>query len=103
MNSGSESLGRVSLRIGLVGLTLPGALATLVAIFVERGEQEPYFILDVVLFGLLELIALGCGFVARRTATGKTGMKIATLILLFHGLAGVLYFLLLYRPRPGNP
>ena len=44
------------------------------------------------LFVMLELIALGCGIAARRTATGKAGLVIGLVVLLL----GLVAFALLY-------
>ena len=82
-----ERLGRVSLWISMVGLVLPVLLAMVFAVLLERNilrEPGTYYGLCLLLGGVLELAALGCGLGARRTGAGKTGLfiSLASLLLL---------------------
>jgi hypothetical protein len=57
------------------------------AVLLERNilrEPGTYYGLCLLLGGVLELAALGCGLGARRTAAGKTGLflSLASLLLL---------------------
>ena len=80
----SEMLGRISLWTSITGIVLPVILALaflglagLTDRKVSTKDEEIYFILCVVLSGVLELTSLVCGIVARRTTTGKVGMAIS--------------------------
>ena len=83
-----ERLGRISLWTSLVGLVLPVLVAMVRAVLLERNilrEAGTYLLLG----GVLELAALGCGLGARRTVAGKTGLflSFASLLLLVLVLA----------------
>jgi hypothetical protein len=86
MGNDNISLGKASLWTSIVGIVLPVCLAVLVAIFLNRPVlgQDPgvAYSLCGLLFVMLELIALGCGIAARRTATGKAGLVIGLSALL---------------------
>jgi hypothetical protein len=87
-----ERLGRISLWTSIVGLVLPVLLAMVFAVLLERNilrEPGTYYGLCLLLGGVLELAALGCGLWGRRTAAGKTGLfiSLASLLLLVMVLA----------------
>jgi hypothetical protein len=87
-----ERQGRISLWLSLVGLVLPVLLAMVFAVLLERNilrEPGTYYGLCLLLGGVLELAALGCGLGARRTTAGKTGLflSLAFLVLLVLVLA----------------
>jgi hypothetical protein len=82
-----ERLGSISLWTSIVGLVLPVLLAMVFAVLLERNilrEPGTYYGLCLLLGGVIELAALGCGLGARRTAAGKTGLfiSLASLLLL---------------------
>ena len=82
-----ERLGSISLWTSIVGLVLPVLLAMVFAVLLERNilrEPGTYYGLCLLLGGVLELAALGCGLGARRTVAGKTGLfiSLASLLLL---------------------
>jgi hypothetical protein len=79
----NTTLGKASLVTSIVGVALPASLAILAAVFLNGRpkEQGPSFGLCVLLFVVLELIALGCGVAARRTPTGKAGLVISGILL----------------------
>ncbi len=86
-------MGRISLWTAIVGLVGPILLAlngTLLGIFVRLPEG--YYILCAALMVLLELAALVCGIVGRRTASGKAGIAIAVVAVVL--VATVVTFLL---------
>jgi hypothetical protein len=94
MADGNESLGKTSLWSSIIGVALPGCLAVLVAVFIknEYDRRMPYVICGVI-FGMLELVALGCGLATRRTATGKAGLVISSvLFVLLLILVGLVFF-----------
>jgi hypothetical protein len=75
-----ERLGRISLWTSIVGLLLPVVLMMVFAVLLERNilhEWGKFHGLCLLLGGVLELAALGCGLGARRTAAGKGGLLIA--------------------------
>src|SRR5207245_1379501 len=93
MGNDNSWLGKVSVWSCITGAVLPGGLLALV-LFNERlfplevalGAIGPCYML----FVILELVALGCGIAARRTTTGKVGMVISGLILLYPAVTLVL-------------
>jgi hypothetical protein len=90
MGNDNAWLGKASLVTSIIGIALSAFLAVLVGIFI-RGpkEQGMYFGLCLLLFVILELIALGCGIAARRTSTGKAGLVISGILLLIPVLGAV--------------
>jgi hypothetical protein len=68
----TTSLGKASLWTSILGVVLPIGLAIL-----RPGTGE----LCLLLLMMLELIALGCGIAARRTAAGKGGLVISGILL----------------------
>jgi hypothetical protein len=63
-----------------------GRLAVLVAIFLNNPvlgqDPGPAYGICGILFVIFELITLGCGIAARRTATGRAGLVISSVLLL---------------------
>ena len=83
MGNDNPSLGKASLWSAIIGVGLPGSLAVLVVIFLKTKEEQAVgYAISGLLFGILEMVALGCGIAARRTATGKAGLVISGMILL---------------------
>jgi hypothetical protein len=98
-----ERLGDISLGISIAGLVFPVFLARVFAVLLEwnilRGPGINYA-LCLLLGGVIELAALGCGLGARRTTAGKTGLfiSLASLLLLVLVLAFTVSTLLRRRP-----
>jgi hypothetical protein len=86
MGDDYASVGKASLWCAILGGVLPVRLAILV---------PANALLCGVLFVILELIALGCGIVARRTATGKAGLVISGILVLCF-----LFVALFFAPVP---
>jgi uncharacterized membrane protein len=82
-------LGRVSLWSAILGLILPGCSLAVLSLVMDIHSLE-FFVFAMTISGFLfctfELVALGCGIAARRTAAGKAGLAvvagIAILVLL---------------------
>lgn len=89
-------LGKVSLWAAVVGVVLPVCLVVVVAMLFSHPalgqDAGPAYACCGLLFVMLELIALGCGIAARRTATGKAGLVIGSVVL----PVGLVVFALLY-------
>ena len=96
-------LGKVSLWTAIIGIVLPMCLAVLaIVVFLfltphsrmgPSSDQWEGALASLafcgILFVILELVALGCGIAARRTASGKAGLVISTgvaFLLLLLGL-----------------
>ena len=100
MGNDNSWLGKVSVWSCIIGVVLPGTLLALVLVN-ERllpletvlGAKGPCYIL----FVILELVALGCGIAARHTTTGKVGLVISGLILLYPAVTLVLLVLEILR------
>jgi hypothetical protein len=75
MGNDYASLGKASLWCAIIGVVLPLCLLILFP-----ASASP--ILCGVLLVILELVAVGCGIAARRTATGKSGLVISGILLL---------------------
>lgn len=92
-NAGRDSagLGKASLWLSILGVILPLCLWLLIGeLHQQRGQQiETNFAAFAALFLVLELGALGCGIVARRTPTGKAGLIISAILLLLFPLVSV--------------
>jgi hypothetical protein len=95
----SNDLGKVSLWASITGFVLPAGLSVLTIVvftyFPSRSRQIPEYVgvnltLSIALFALLELIGLGFGIAARRTATGKAGLVISAVLLIL-GVAGIVF------------
>jgi hypothetical protein len=87
MSTDNERQGQISLWTSILGLVLPVLLAMVFAVLLDRGilhEPGTYYGLCLLLSGVLELAALGCGLGARRTVSGKAGLllSLASLLLL---------------------
>ena len=100
-------LGHLSLWTAIAGLVLPillaiGGLAA--ARFLLSLElSEGYILLCWALGFVLELVALGCGIVARRTGTGKAGLIIGSISLLLYVAVYLAVFTIgevRHSPRP---
>lgn len=84
-------LGKVSLWCSILGVILPGCSLVVLAL-VMNIHSLGFFVFGMVisgfLFWTLELVALGCGIAARRTAMGKAGLSIvagiAILVILLY-------------------
>jgi hypothetical protein len=90
MENGNATFGNTSLWTSITGIILPGCLAILVVDFIKIPNERniPYIICGF-LFVILELVAFGCGIAGRRTATGKAGLAISSILLLL----GIVVFL----------
>jgi hypothetical protein len=98
MANDNASLGTASLWTSIIGIVLPGCLAVLVALLFK--PPEPVHGIRTIcwlLFVILELIALGCGIAARRTATGKAGLAISSTCVV------ILLVLVALKLRPDSP
>jgi hypothetical protein len=101
----NASLGKTSLWCSCIGIFLLVSLAVLLLVdilYLERhtrmgmGPPTPAtkaagvtLAIGGVLFVVIELVAFGCGIVARRTAAGKAGLVISGVLLpLVLGLVG---------------
>jgi hypothetical protein len=87
MSTDDERQGRISLWTSILGLVLPVLLAMGFTVLLGQNilrEPGTYYGLCLLLGGVLELAALGCGLGARRTGAGKTGLflSLASLLLL---------------------
>jgi len=88
----SGSLGVISLWCAIAGLLLP--ILFVIGLSLLPGPTPPparIGILCVFLGVLLEITALACGIVARRTAAGKAGLIIA-IISLFLAVLAILFY-----------
>jgi hypothetical protein len=94
MDDDRATLGKASLGTAILGIVLPGCLAVLVAVFIKNEYERriPYVICGL-LFVVLEFVAFGCGIGGKRTATGKAGLIISTVLLLIPIVcAAVIFF-----------
>jgi hypothetical protein len=113
MGSDNATLGKASLWTSIIGIVLPVSLAVLVAVFLKPPNEQQRLeyerlrewanLLCAVLFVILELVALGCGIAARRTATGKIGLIVAVVVLLLFSFAILLKTLPKRKPAPAAP
>jgi hypothetical protein len=78
------SLGKAALWSCITGVVLPGSLLALVLVS-ERVLPLEFQAIAIcgILFVILELVAFGCGIMARRTTPGKVGLVISGLLLLY--------------------
>ena len=74
--------------MAIAGVTLPVLLAQGVRLFAPAQRLSDFFVLCFVLGIVMELVALGCGIVARRTAAGKAGIFTAGALLVLGTLFG---------------
>lgn len=108
MPNDSASLGKASLWTSVIGVVLPVCLVILIATFLQPPKEQERLeserlrqraeTLCGVLFVILELVALGCGIAARRTATAKAGLTISVILLLLCSYVLWEWF----RPRYGG-
>jgi hypothetical protein len=94
--AGPSPLGIVSLSMAIAGLVLPVLLALgSWRIPVAANWTEGFLILCVVLGFVLELAALVCGIIARKSATGMAGAVISAMGLVL----GIVVFLAVFAVR----
>ena len=87
-------IGRISLWLAIGGLVVPIFLALIGALLAEVIHPPvAYFTLCVVLLFLLEFAALVCGVAGRRTTSGKAGVAVSLIWLVFGGCGGMSIFL----------
>lgn len=83
MSDDKAWLGKVSLWSSILGVILPGCSLVVLAL-VMNIHSLGFFVVALVisgfLFWTLELVALGCGIAARRTAKGKAGLAVVASI-----------------------
>lgn len=77
-----SGIGRISLGSAAAGVLLPVLLALGAQLVGPAQRLSDFFTLCFVLGIVLELVALACGIVARRTGSGKAGILIAGLSLM---------------------
>jgi predicted Ser/Thr protein kinase/outer membrane lipoprotein-sorting protein len=80
-------LGHLSLWTAIGGLVLPVVLVLVICLVsstLKRNVSDIYLLLCIILGIVLELIAFGCGIVARRTALGQAGLLTSILSLLLY-------------------
>ena len=85
-----ERQGRLGLWVSILGLALPVLLAMAFTALLERNVLRGpwvYYGLCLLLSGVLQLAALGCGLGALRSRSGKTGLLMSLAFLLLLGLA----------------
>jgi hypothetical protein len=73
----------------IAGLVLPIVLVLIIGLLdsaLKLNVSEAYLVLCGMLGAGLELVALACGIVARRTASGKAGLIIAIISVVLYGL-----------------
>jgi hypothetical protein len=88
-NGANQSgLGKASLWTSISGLVAPLLLAALGSLLTKSQNigDNFYFLWCFALGLVLELVALVCGIVARRTATGKVGLVVSIISLALAGL-----------------
>ena len=86
MGNDHTSAGKASIVTSIIGIILPVCLAFLGLHFVPGGravtkEEVMVVLLCSTLFVILELVALGCAIVGRRTVVGKVGVVISGILL----------------------
>ena len=103
MKNANPWLAKASLWSSIIGLVLPGCFVFFDFAYLQkhmRNEQDlgleiSGYIISGFLFVTLELSALGCGFAARRSATGKAGLIISgaiTILVFFFYLVAWIRF-----------
>jgi hypothetical protein len=102
MDVDTASRGRISLGLSLAGIVIPVGGLILIVVFVginlggTRGPNPVIadygIFLCILVFAILELLALGAGIASRRTATGIAGLLISGVLVL---LSSVSVFVLL--------
>ena len=95
-------IGRISLWTAVAGLVLPAVLG-LIGNLLFRPSKT-FFVLNCALWIGLELVALVCGIVARRTTTGKAGLIVSVNSLAFFVVVLLLLFRAMQNPvAPAAP
>ena len=91
-------LGEFSLRTAIAGVVLPGLLAVLYAAFRNILSIDTLLANSVffILCANFEILAFGFGIARRRTATGRAGLIISSVVLLM--VAGLVTFFLTTHP-----
>jgi len=82
-------LGRISLWAAIAGLVLPIVLVLGIGVLdsvLKLGLSDGLLMLCGMLGIVLELVALGCGIVGRRAASGKAGLIISVISLALYAL-----------------
>jgi ABC-type iron transport system FetAB permease component len=69
-------IGTLSLWASILGIVIPILIAFLVRILVKVNDEQ-YYMLCILLFAGLELIAFITGFIGRKSPAGKAGMSIS--------------------------
>ncbi len=78
----TNGLGRISLWAAISGVVLPTLLLLGGSVLSSRVSISDGFVAVCFLLGVgLELVAVGCGIVARRTTSGKAGLIIGSIAL----------------------
>jgi hypothetical protein len=98
MSKDNPSLGKASLWISRVGMSLPVLLLFLVRFFLKPWSETVWvYTLCGGLLVILELVALGCGIAGRRTTDGIAGQAMSVAALLLFGV-GVVVLLIVLSP-----
>lgn len=79
MSDGESSLGRLGIRISIVGVVLPACLYVLAALL-PGNQGWPYGACEL-LFVVLQLVAVACGVAARRTPAGRRALLLSGSLL----------------------
>ena len=87
MNENADTkVGTISLWASIGGIVIPILIAFLVRLFVKVND-EPYYMLCILLFAAAEIIALVTGIIGRKSAAGKAGMGISLACIILTTLA----------------
>ena len=84
--AGGTRVGIVSLWASILGIVLTIIVALLVRSFVN-GDDEPYYMMCVLLFVGMEVIGLITGIVGRKSPAGKAGLGISLVCVVLTLLA----------------
>jgi len=90
----STGIGKISLWSAIVGIVLPVVLGMIIYFFRDtlKVDEVFLFVMCWLLGTVLELVALGCGIAARRTAAGKAGIIISVISLILSVLIYLVVF-----------
>ena len=94
-------VGIISLWASIGGIVVPILVAFLVRLFVKVND-EPYYMLCILLFIGAELIALITGIIGRKSPAGKAGMGIALVCVVLTALAIPMFIVSPGGQRPGQ-
>jgi hypothetical protein len=101
MNDDADNkIGTISLWASILGIVVPILIAFLVGLFVKVND-EPYYMLCILLFAGAELIALITGIIGRKAVAGKAGLSIALVCVLLTVLA--IPFIFVQNAAPTQP